>query len=651
MATLKYSKWIAEEKRREKWTETVDRTMNMFLEKFKEKPQIVEGIQKYAPMVKEMKILTSMRVLQFAGDAVKLNNSRVYNCSFLHIKRQYDFAVVFYLLLSGCGVGFSVQRRHVDQLPPIQRNFGNWTKVSKSDVFVIPDTLEGWCQALDHLIASYMGLRPRVEFDYSLIRPKGSPLKTSGGIAPGPEPLRKALMNVEKILSEIPDGTKLRPIQIYDIICHVTDAVLAGGVRRSSCICLFDKTDSEMFLCKTKEQMWTNGPNGRIAKNPQRFRCNNSVVLERGKVTQEEFAKIWEVISQNGRDPENGSGEPGIFWTNDLDFGTNPCAEIALRDCQFCNLVEINMSTIVDQKDFEERCKAAAFFATLQATYTDFDFLPEQWKKVTEEEALIGVGQTGVASSIVMELDLKKGAGVVKETNEKIAGEVGINISARCTTMKPSGTTSLVLGVPSGVHAAHSRFYKRRIRINNTDPFKEVFETQTPSLIEPEQIKPDTDSVITIPMCSREDAITKDSETEIEFLNRVKYMFQHWILPGHRSGANPNNVSATNTIRYDQWENVGAWMWENRDCYTAIANLADDTNFYPQMPFEACSEEEYWRLCEAFSKIKFDSMVETEDIQDPLNESACDGLMCDISAHKEWLATRANNAGDVFVES
>jgi ribonucleoside-diphosphate reductase alpha chain len=342
------------------------------------------------------------------------------NCCYLPIDHIDCFSEVMFLLLGGTGVGYSVQRHHVEKLPEIRK-----PNPTRNRRFLISDSIEGWADAIKTLIKSYTGdISSTPVFDYSDIRPKGARLITSGGKAPGPQPLKDCIHNIKKILDTIEDGEKLTPIQVHDIVCYIADAVLAGGIRRAALICLFSADDDEMISCKSGA-WWEN--------NPQRGRANNSAVLLRHKITKEFFDDLWLRIKLSG------SGEPGIYFTNDKDWGTNPCCEIALRPYQFCNLCEVNVSNIESQEDYNERVKAAAFIGTLQAGYTDFHYLREIWKRTTEKEALIGVGMTGIGSGIVLNYDIKGAAKLVKEENARVAAIIGINAAARTTTVKPSG--------------------------------------------------------------------------------------------------------------------------------------------------------------------------------------------------------------------
>jgi ribonucleoside-diphosphate reductase alpha chain len=323
-----------------------------------------------------------MRSLQFGGKSIEISPNRIYNCAYLPIDDWRAFSETMFLLLGGTGVGFSVQRHHVDQLPEIRK-----PNSTRSRRYLIGDSIEGWADAIKILMRSYFEGMSTPDFDYSDIRQKGALLVTSGGRAPGPQPLKDCIHNIKKILDTKEDSTKLTPIECHDIICFIADAVLTGGIRRAALISLFSIDDEEMLAAKSGA-WWE--------LNPQRGRANNSAVILRHKITEEKFYQLWKKIE------DSNSGEPGVYFSNDKDWGTNPCCEIGLRPYQFCNLCEVNVSDIESQEDLEERAKAAAFIGTLQAGYTDFHYLRDVWKRTTEKDALIGVGMTGIGSGEVL---------------------------------------------------------------------------------------------------------------------------------------------------------------------------------------------------------------------------------------------------------
>lgn len=601
----KYAKYIPSLKRRETWKEISERYCQMMINKY---PYLESEIRANEKFILEKKALPSMRALQFAGVAIEKNHSRGYNCAYLPISHHSAFSEVMFLLLGGTGVGYSVQRHHVSQLPPI-------IKPQKSRKFLIGDSIEGWADAIKALMKSYFGTtsyKPR--FDFSDIRPKGAQLITAGGKAPGPEPLKVCLMLIEVILDRKKDGELLTPLEAHDILCHIADSVLAGGIRRAALISLFSIDDEDMLSCKSGA--W-------YELNEQRGRANNSVILERDTITEEEFLKIWNRVELSK------AGEPGIYWTNDKELGANPCNEISLRPYQFCNLTEANVSNVKSQEDLNERIKVAAFFGTLQAGFTDFHYLRAAWKRTTDEDALIGVGMTGIGSGVILQYDLKKAATVCKEENERVAELIGINKAARCNTTKPSGTTSLVLGTSSGIHAWHSEYYIRRMRLGKNEALYKYLIKRIPQLLEDDVFKASIQSILTIPQKAPDGAILRD-ESALHLLQRVKKFNIEWVREGHRSGLNTNNVSATISVKEHEWERVGKWMWDNKDTYNGLSVLPYDNGSYTQAPFEECTEEEFERLLQYLNTIDLTQVIEEEDITDQKAEAACANGACEI---------------------
>ena len=932
---MKYARYLPQEKRRELYEETVLRNMMMHVKRF---PHLTGEIVDAYTHVFDKQVLPSMRSLQFAGPAIDKNHARIFNCSFCHINHPKVFHEIMFLLLSGCGVGYSVQRQHVNQLPTIKY-------VEGSRVYEIEDSIEGWAYAVDELMSTFFEGKPYPQFIFDQIRPAGSPIVTSGGVAPGPEPLRKALRDVSRILKQKQVGSRLTPLECYDILCHFAYAVLAGGVRRSSFIALFSIDDHEMQTCKSGE-WWT--------ENPQRALANNSVVVLRKEFTYDVFEDYWNVLQ------ESGSGEPNIFQTNDLDVGSNPslrrgtkiltangvfpiedlnnqyfrvrnihgkwsqaqcwlsgrnkplyavtlesgkvyhataehkwpilkpdglyekvtttelqpgmylprlrvsslfegevgdyddginlgwlygdpshpyshligessspasrfmsllygkckqidpnkamsfndmpaekyfdqfglvekkdglpriiweegtealrrgflgaiytcggsfkkdspkiifrsqssafaeelsellwfygirnnvhhscddcgvgesfvtisqlrdiqqfrelvspehvaqkeilasyqfgdvkeerddirivavektdlcedvwdinvsddthcfqlshcvtgnCGEISLQNTSFCNLVEINAATIHDQGDLNRRAQIAARLATLQATYTDFPLLRKDWSCRSQEEALIGVGMTGIAAGTVMGMDLAQAAKIILEENRRMAALLGINIAQRTTTVKPSGTTSLALGngvpVSSGVHGYWDRYYLRRVIVTHTEPLYTFLRSTCPWMLEPSVYRPETESVITIPLKAPDSAITRD-EGALSLLSRVKKLHSQWIVPGHRGGANTNNVSVTIPVREHEWDLVKEWWWKNKESFVSITLLPSNGGNYKQLPFESCSVEDYERRAQQLREVDFSKIVEMKDTTSNSMEAACAGGVCEL---------------------
>ena len=606
---MKYAKYIPELNRRETWEELVTRNKEMHQKKY---PELTDDIENVYKLVYAKKVLPSMRSLQFSGKPIELSPNRLYNCSYLPIDSLDSFNECMFLLLSGCGVGYSVQQHHIKKLPAITKPFDK-----RSRRFVIGDSIEGWSDAVKVLIKSYLGEKrtSKIKFDYTDIRPKGARLVTSGGKAPGPQPLKECLVKIQGILDEKQDGSHLTSLEAHDIVCHVADAVLAGGIRRAALISLFSAYDEEMIACKSGSWWET---------NPQRGRANNSAVLIRHKITKDFFMNLWKRIELSG------SGEPGIYLNNDKDWGTNPCCEIALRPYQFCNLCEVNVSDVVDQDDLNSRVKAAAFIGTLQAGYTDFHYLREVWRETTEKDALIGVSMTGIASKKVLELDMKKAAEMVKRENTRVAKLIGINKAARTTCVKPAGTTSLVLGTSSGIHAWHNDYYVRRLRVGKNEAIYSYLSVHLPELVKDEYFRPHDTAVIEIPQHAPQGSIVR-TESAFDLLERVKQVSDEWVKPGHRAGSNTHNVSATISLKEDEWDKAGDWMWNNRDCYNGLSVLPYDGGTYTQAPFEDVSEDEYNERMKHLSVINLENVVEIDDNTDLSGELACAGGSCEVT--------------------
>tara|TARA_R110000803_G_scaffold42850_4_gene91635 strand:+ start:9716 stop:11572 length:1857 start_codon:yes stop_codon:yes gene_type:complete len=603
---MKYAKYVPELNRRETWNELVTRNKNMHIKKF---PTLKSEIEDVYKMVYNKKILPSMRSLQFGGKPIEISPNRVYNCAYLPIDDWRAFGEVMFLLLGGTGVGYSVQNHHIDKLPEIKK-----PNINRTRRFLIADSIEGWADAVKALMKNYFQGGSKLKFDFSDIRPKGSQLVTSGGKAPGPQPLKECLIKIAGVLDLKKDDEKLSPLEVHDIVCHVADAVLAGGIRRAALISLFSADDNEMISCKSGN-WWE--------LNPQRGRSNNSAVLMRHKITKEFFMELWKRVELSN------AGEPGIYLSNDKDWGTNPCCEIALRPFQFCNLCEVNASDIESQEDYEARVIAATFIGTLQASYTDFHYLRPVWQRTTEKDALIGISMTGIGSGTVLNYDMKTAAKIVKVENERVAKLLNINKSARCTTVKPAGTTSLTLGTSSGIHAWHNDYYIRRIRVGKNESIYTYLKNNHPELIEDEYFRPHDTAVISIPQKAPEGSIMR-TESPFQLLERVKKVAQEWIKPGHRSGNNTHNVSATISLRDHEWKPAGEWMWDNKDHYNGLSVLNYNGGTYEQAPFEDCTEETYNSLMKTLTEVDISNIVELDDQTDLSGEVACAGGACEI---------------------
>ena len=611
---MKYARYLKEQNRRETWNELIERNKQMHLKKYGKIEGYTELIETAYKMVEEKKILPSMRSLQFGGKSIEVAPNRIYNCAYLPVDSLESFSESIFLLLGGTGVGYSVQRHHVEQLPEIRKPNPN-----RKRRYLISDSIEGWADAVKVLIKSYFGQNVSTPvFDYSDIRPKGSILVTSGGKAPGPAPLRECLVKVENMLKGMHDGDKLTPLQAHDVMCHLADAVLAGGIRRAALISLFSADDMEMITCKSGN-WWE--------LNPQRGRANNSAVLLRNRITKSFFLQLWKRIQ------ESGSGEPGIYFSNDKDWGTNPCCEIALRPYQFCNLVEINASSVESELDFLRRVKYATLIATMQAGYTDFHYLRDIWKKNTEKDALLGISMTGIASGILdnynFEELMEASNDLIRDCNAEFAEDFGINPAARTTCVKPAGTTSLVLGTSSGIHAWHNDYYIRRIRVGKNEAIYNYLLNTLPEIVEDEAFRPHDTAVISIPQKAPEGASTR-TENVFEFLERVRNYSKHWVKNGHRDGLNTHNVSATISVKENEWDSVGNWMWNNREYYNGLSVLPYDGGTYTQAPFEDITEEQYFEMVAMLKGLDMTQVSEQEDNTDLQGEIACAGGLCEI---------------------
>jgi len=617
---MKYAKYLPEAQRRETWEELVTRNKEMHQRRY---PLLADEIEEVYKFVYDKKVLPSMRSMQFGGKPIEISPNRIYNCAYLPIDHKDAFAETMFLLLGGTGVGYSVQKHHVDKLPEIRK-----PNPDKTRRYLIGDSIEGWADAVKVLMKSYFGENTSTPvFDYSDIRQKGAMLVTSGGKAPGPKPLRECLVKVENMLKEKENGSKLTTLEVHDIVCHIADAVLAGGIRRAALISLFSADDNEMISCKSGA-WWE--------LNPQRGRANNSAVLLRNKITKGFFMDLWKRVELSG------AGEPGIYFSYDKDWGTNPCCEIALRPYQFCNLCEVNVSDIESQEDYNERVKAAAFIGTLQAGYTDFHYLRDVWKRTTEKDALIGVSMTGIGSDKVLGYDMSQAAELVKEENARIAELIGINKSARTTTVKPAGTTSLTLGTSSGIHAWHNDYYIRRVRVGKNESIYTYLSIYHPELIEDEVFRPHDTAVISVPQKAPEGSILRH-ESPFELLERIKKVAQEWIKPGHRTGQNTHNVSATVSLKEDEWDKAGEWMWENREFYNGLSVLPYNGGTYQQAPFEDCTEETYNEMMKSLTNIDLTKVVETQDNTDLSGELACSGGNCEVDIDITKVSTETTN--------
>lgn len=927
---MKYAKYLPEKKRRETWKELVDRNKAMHIKKF---PELKAEINTAYTFVYDKNVLPSMRSLQFGGKPIEINPSRINNCAYLPIDSWEAFHEIIFLLLGGTGVGYSVQRHHIENLPELKG-----PNKKRTRRFLVGDSIEGWSEAIKVLFKAYFFGLSKPKFDYSDIRPKGQRLVTSGGKAPGPQPLKECITKLKGTLEEATIRGSLTTLECHDMVCHIADAVLAGGIRRAACISFFSINDNLMLSAKAGN-WWEN--------NPQRGRANNSAVFVRSRVRKQDFEDVFNYAK------ESGCGEPGVYFTNDKDFLSNPCCfsgdmkiltnkgyktfkelsnkkevklvnscgiittgtvwksgnnktitlnlsnrekikstddhvfltnkgeqkakntkgkrlligsnrrksfddlymklgfiqgdgclsrlsgkyghigfeinigkkdqdiaflfgynmqksrvvytteffslckdlkfsdkklptrvlpktynswtiknkrsflkglwsangsviknhriafkstcfelvsqllntlkqdfnieayittnkparikfsngvyttkesydlnitqrdsvilfnenigfihkyktkslrdlldkkspkvlsikknnvkeavydfsidstdhygivggvlahncEIGLKASTFCNLVEINVTTIESQEDLNNRARAASFIATLQASYTEYHYLRARWQKNTEKDALIGVSLTGIASNKLANLNCTEAAEIVKEENQKTAGIIGINPSARCTTIKPAGTSSIVLGSSSGIHGWHAKYFMRRIRVGKNEAIYKYLNKNHPELLEDDFFRPHDTAIITVPLRAPDNSITRD-ESSIELLERIKYFYKNWVVPGHNNGPNTNNISATVSVREHEWEDVMNWMWKNKEHFNGIAVLPYDGGTYKQPPFEECTKYMYDKITSTLTKVNLHNITEEVDDTDRQGEAACSGGSCEIT--------------------
>jgi ribonucleoside-triphosphate reductase (thioredoxin) len=596
----RYSHYLPENKRRETWSEAVKRVYDMhrqfYAEQIEKHPELVEEIDFVESQQRKKRILAAQRTLQFGGAPIFKHNVRLYNCSATHIDRPRVFQEAMYVLLCGCGVGFSVQKCHIEKLPNLVK------RGSSEKTHVIEDSIEGWADAVGVLLSSYFDTdsefsqyrKKKVIFDYSQIRPKGA-MVAGQFLAPGPEGLFNSLQKIESLLETRVNSVefktddwanKLRPINCYDIIMHIGDAVLSGGVRRSATLCLFSQDDTEMATAKTGD--W-------FIKNPQRGRSNNSAALIKGKVSKEQFADLMKSTKE--------FGEPGFVWLNDEDICYNPCVEIALypktedgrSGWEFCNLSEINGRYCDTEEKFLQCCRAAAIVGTLQAGYSNFKYLTPETKEIVEREALLGVSITGIMDNpeiLLSEKIQRKGAQEVKKTNEKIATLLGINQSARTCCTKPAGSTSCILGTSSGIHPHHARRYIRRVQANKTEFCLQEFERQNSIAVEESVWSTNkTDKVISFLCEVPSGAITKNQTSAIDLLKNVLKSQQNWVEYGTNVDkcVKPyirHNISNTITVKDDEWQDVENFIFDNQKWFAGISLLPASGDLdYTQAPF------------------------------------------------------------------
>lgn len=674
IAISRYARYSPEKRRRETWAEAVARVRDMHLGHFSDRSltdaklaaleagdvtpaelgaiehlggRLHDAIQAAFAAVEHREVLPSMRSLQFGGDAILTKHARIYNCCFTYIDRLEAFRESLYLLLCGCGVGFSVQTHHIAKLPVLAPRRMDLPSIT----YFIPDSIEGWADALHVLMENAVRGR-NVQFDYSLIRPEGAPLRTSGGKAPGSAPLFHSLARIDRILRAAA-GRRLRSIEAYDILMWAAKAVLSGGVRRSATICLFSVDDAEMAAAKTGN--W-------FADHPQRTASNNSAVIVRRTATREQFNTLFEAQKQ--------FGEPGFYFVEDTEYGANPCVEIGLQPrlvvdlpaiarlrqlgytgelrkgdvltgVQFCNLTTISAAAAETSAEFFRLCAHAALIGTLQSGYTEFGYLSPVSRVITERESLLGVSLCGILDRPDVLLDaavLRAGATVVKTVNAVVAHALGIHPAARTTCVKPEGTASLLLGTSSGLHPHHAPRYFRRVQANVHDPVYLHFRRANPHMVEPSVYDPNgRTEVISFPVEGPDFGIYREDLSAVKHLEYIRLVQEHWVQAGRRherfAPGLHHNVSCTISVRPDEWPAVADFIWEHRHGFTGIALLQDcGDKVYAQAPREAVatpSDIEKWNTL-TYQPVDYTALEESEDITELKQTVACAGGACEI---------------------
>ena len=619
----RYSRWDYDNGRRETWAETVDRYFNFFKEHLQVNYnyEFKEGdIKELKEAILQLKIMPSMRCLMTAGPALKKENVAGYNCSYIHVDSIRSFDEILYVLMNGTGIGFSVERRHTDKLPSLPEELHE-----TETTIMVADSKLGWARSFKELVALlYSGHIPK--WDLSNVREAGSILKTFGGRASGPEPLENLFNFTVKIAQEA-KGRKLKPIECHDIVCKVAEVVVVGGVRRSALLSLSDIDDDEMRYAKSGEWWKENG---------QRALANNSANYHQEPHTGT-FLREWTALY------DSKSGERGIFSSKASalqakrcsdravneethTFGTNPCSEIILRSREFCNLSEVVVRSGDKLTDIAKKVRLATMLGTIQSTLTNFKYLPREWKRNCEEERLLGVSLTGIMDNPLtakpLSKDLQFLRDVAIETNKAFAEEIGINPSASITCVKPSGTVSQLVDSASGIHARHSPYYIRRVRMDRKDPMT-TFMQDLEWAWEPDVTKPNDTVVFSFPMKSPEGCVTRHNQSAIEQLEVWKLYQEHWCQ---------HKPSITITVKENEWIDVGAWVYRNFEIMSGVSFLPHSDHNYKQAPYEDCNKRTFKQLSSKMHEADWSnlSQYEEEDYTIASQELACVAGACEI---------------------
>jgi ribonucleoside-diphosphate reductase alpha chain len=658
----KYARYNAEAGRRETWSEAVKRTAQMHRARF---PHEAAQIDEVEGALERREILPSMRGLQFAGAGVTRKNMRLYNCTSSYCDRPRFFAEALWLLLAGSGVGFSVQRHHTDKLPPISAPMS-------SAPYTVADSIEGWADATHALISAYMSGAPRPLFDFSQVRPAGSPLSV-GGTAPGPEPLRLALEGIEQVLRGA-EGRRLRPIEAFDCAMYLADCTRTAGTRRSATIAIFDADDEEMITAKTAPEWYIT--------HPHRARANISAVIT-PDTPRERYSELFRAARTYG--------EPGLVYLDSTEWAVNPCVEILMcpthikhhgeqverytvellnpaRRAEWeaqgyrfesgwsaCNLSTVNVAAARDAAHLAELARLASRLGTYQASYTDTGYLGATSRAIIEREALLGVSLCGMAARPDLTLDaetLEAAARAAVQENADTAARIGTRQASRVTCVKPEGTASLVLGTSSGIHPAHARRYLRRVQASERESVFQAYRAANPLAVEKSAWGSDYAAIFA---CEGR-GTTRDELTALDLLARARVALSAWVKPGtarpQRLVGACHNVSLTVSVQPDEWEAVEADLWEHRASYRGVSLLGASGDYdYPQAPFQAIYTDEeidamnptaerraamiearaLWeRIKRSAQPVDYEAQLEGEDTTAPLAVDACAGGMCEL---------------------
>lgn len=618
VALSRYSRWLDTEQRRETWEEVTERYLNYLLSAVEQKTGVSVALYKdnLKKGIVNLDVLPSMRAMMMAGPALERCNVGAYNCSYLPVDNVRAFDETMYILMCGTGVGFSVERQYVSQLPVVNEHLED-----TSTVIIVEDSRSGWAKGLRELLSLlYAGRIP--SWDLSKLRPAGAKLKTTGGRSSGPEPLDQ-LFRFFVLLFKRAAGRKLTSLECHDLMCKIGEVVVVGGVRRSALISLSNLSDDRMREAKSG-QWWL--------ENPQRALSNNSACYTERPDTQI-FMKEWMSLYTSR------SGERGIFnrvaavkqalkngrRKSDIEFGTNPCSEIILRPYQFCNLSEVVVRNTDDLERLKYKVRQATVLGTLQSVLTDFKYLRNIWKKNTEEERLLGVSLTGIMDNPTLihrddwQKELRE---VAVEVNKKLSEALGVPQSTAITCVKPSGTVSQLVDSASGIHPRWASYYIRTVRGDNKDPLTQLLISQgVPN--EPDIMSPDHVTVFSFPQKAPEGAICRKDITALDHLNIWKDFQDNYC---------EHKPSVTINVKENEWLKVQSWVWDNFDSISGIAFLPYDDHVYKQAPYQEISRERYEEMVQTFPEIDWSRLkdFEKEDHTSGLQDLACSAGVCEI---------------------